>query len=72
MSLFLMLFLNRFSSAPRGLKHILESFCLNANENAEAGRRRLYKRLFGILWVSILIILLYLASKFYFKRTIER
>jgi len=41
------------NAAPRGLSHILATFSLKKGENPEDGRLRLYRRIFGILWVRI-------------------
>lgn len=40
---------------PRGLKNILSSFSRKEDEVPATARKRLYKRFFGILWVSFLI-----------------
>lgn len=39
-----------FQSTPPGLRHLLARFSRKNQESPEQARRRLYRRLFGILW----------------------
>lgn len=49
-------FLNSYNRTPEGLGHVLDSFRMKDNETNEKGRWRLHKHLFGILWVSSLLV----------------
>lgn len=42
----------RFPGTPPGLARIIAQFKLRETETPEQGRKRFYRRLFGILWVS--------------------
>ena len=42
-----------FKSTPPGLRHLLARLSPNPGESAEQARRRFYRRVFGILWVSL-------------------
>ena len=42
-----------FKSTPPGLRHLLGRLSQNPGESAEEARRRFYRRVFGILWVSL-------------------
>ena len=46
------------------MEHVLSSFKAKASESEDQGRRRLFKHIFGILWVS----LAYFASHIFFYR----
>ncbi|KAK3717505.1 hypothetical protein QZH41_005457 [Actinostola sp. cb2023] len=41
---------NGYNHAPRGLRALIVNFTLKTVETIEQGRRRLYRRIFGILW----------------------
>ncbi|KAK3721441.1 hypothetical protein QZH41_020692, partial [Actinostola sp. cb2023] len=41
---------NGYNHAPRGLRALIVNFTLKPGETIEQGRRRLYRRIFGILW----------------------
>ena len=41
-----------FKSAPPGLRHLLARLSQNQGESAEQVRRRFYRRVFSILWVT--------------------
>lgn len=43
---------NSFQASPPGLIRLLRGFVLKDNETPEEGRRRFFRRVFGILWVS--------------------
>lgn len=42
-----------FLSTPPGLTHLLGHLSPNPGESAEQARRRFYRRMFGILWLSL-------------------
>lgn len=42
-----------FKSTPPGLTHLLGRLSPNPGESTEKARRRFYRRMFGILWLSL-------------------
>ena len=47
-------FVCRFDGSPADLKHLLRQY---SGGVGEAGRKALYKRVYGILWVNIMDVL---------------
>lgn len=46
---------SRLQGTPPGLERLLRGFRRREDETAEQGRRRFFRRVFGILWVSTLV-----------------